>query len=251
MPIQLPTITHAASKAAFIHVTDVILENSNITAAFKGGGIEDIPIILKLTDVTVNNLTFPDSDPDVTMTYHLKFGEINLIKTFIHYVHYRQEVNEPIENQWLSITQEDFEQFCLNIKYTRRFITLSNLPPIAISPVNPTAPYATSPSSTSLQHIVPSLVSMFSSDPTPPASMFTLAEAKAALNHVLENVIENKNVTMALNDEGIDIIISLVKLTDEAVINLTYLHPDSKIWIKLKLGRILRIKSFIHYVHFS
>ena len=181
MPIQLPTITHPASKAAFVHVTDVILENSNITAAFKEGGIEDIPSILKLTDVTVNNFTFPDSDPDVTMTYRLKYGEINLIKTFIHYVHYRQEINKPIDNQWLSITQEDFDQFRLNVKYTRRFITLSNLPPIAISPVNPTAPGTTSPSSTSL-HIVPSPVNMFSSDPTPPAPMFTLKEAKSCIH---------------------------------------------------------------------
>jgi hypothetical protein len=55
---------------------------------------------------------------------------------------------------------------------------------------------------------------------------------------------------MALNDEGIDNIISLVKLTDDAVSNLAYLHPDSKIRIKLKLGQIVRIKSFIHYVHF-
>jgi hypothetical protein len=91
---------------------------------------------------------------------------------------------------------------------------LSNLPPIAISLVNPTAPCATSPSSTSL-HIVPSPVNMFSSDPTPHDSMFSLAEAKDAFTYVLENAIETKNVTMALNDEGIGNIISLVKLTDE------------------------------------
>jgi hypothetical protein len=241
MSIQLPTITHVASKAAFIHVTDVILENSNVTAAFKEGGIEEIPSILKLTDVTVTNFTFPDSDPAVTMRYCLNFGEINLIKTFIHYVHYRQEINEP--NQWLRITQEDFF-----IKYTRRFSTLSNLPPIAISPVNPTAPCATSPSSTSL-HIFPSPVNMFSSDPTPPASMFTLAEAKAALKHLLENVIDNENVTSALYDEGIDNIIGFVKLTDEIVPNLTYHDPDSKTQIKLQISPIGRITSFIHYVH--
>jgi hypothetical protein len=67
---------------------------------------------------------------------------------------------------------------------------------------------------------------------------------------VLENVIANENVTRALNDEGIDNIINLVKSTDEDVNNLTYLDPDSKIRIKLKLGQIDCIKSFIHYVHF-
>jgi hypothetical protein len=80
--------------------------------------------------------------------------------------------------------------------------------------------------------------------------MFTLAEAKTALTHVLENIIANENVTRALNDEKIDNIISLVKLTDDVVNNLTHLDSDSRIWIKLKLGPIRFIKSFIHYVHF-
>jgi hypothetical protein len=80
--------------------------------------------------------------------------------------------------------------------------------------------------------------------------MFTLAESRDAFTYVLENVIENEYVTMALYDEGIDNIISLVKMTDDVVNNLSYLDPDSKTRIKLKLGQILRIKSFIHYVHF-
>jgi hypothetical protein len=91
---------------------------------------------------------------------------------------------------------------------------------------------------------------MFSSDPTPPAAMFTLAEAKAALNHVLDNVIENENVTKALYDEGIGNIISLVKMIDNFVKNLTYCNPKSKTQIELQIGPIGRIKSFIHYVHF-
>jgi hypothetical protein len=73
---------------------------------------------------------------------------------------------------------------------------------------------------------------------------------KDAFNYVLENVIENKDVTMSLYDEGFDNIISLVKMTDDVVNNLSYHDHDSKNWIKLKLGQILHIKSFIHYVHF-
>jgi hypothetical protein len=67
---------------------------------------------------------------------------------------------------------------------------------------------------------------------------------------VLENVIDNESVTRALYDEGIDNIIGLVKLTDEIVTNLTYHDPDSKTQIKLQIGPIGHIKSFIHYVHF-
>jgi hypothetical protein len=101
MPTQLLTITHAASKAAFVHVTDIILENSNITADFKEGGIEDISSILKLTDITVEILNYADSDPKITQAHPRKRGEIGLIRTFIHFVHYRQEINDPIDNQWL------------------------------------------------------------------------------------------------------------------------------------------------------
>jgi hypothetical protein len=39
-------------------------------------------------------------------------------------------------------------------------------------------------------------------------------------------------------------------LTDAAINNLAYLDSDSKIRIKLNLGPIGCIKSFIHYVHF-
>jgi hypothetical protein len=67
---------------------------------------------------------------------------------------------------------------------------------------------------------------------------------------VLDNVIENENVTRALYDEGIDNIINLVKMRDDIVNNLTYCNPKSNIHIKLEMGPIFRIKSFIHYVHF-
>jgi hypothetical protein len=165
-------------------------------------------------------------------------GEIGLIKTFIHFVHYCNEINNSIGNDWTNVTVDEFDQFRVNLDYTRSFGTLSNLPPIDISSVNPIALSAT-PSSSIPPHNASS-----------PAHVFTLTEAKTALTHVLENVIENEKVIKALNDEGIDKTISLVKLTDDAINNLAYLDPDSKIRIKHKLGPIGCIKSFIHYVHF-
>jgi hypothetical protein len=111
MPTQLPTFTHAASKAAFVHVTDVILDNSNITAAFKENGIQDISSILRFADVTVENLTYHDPDPNVTTTYCRKKGEIGLIKAFIHFVHYQKEIKNPINNQWLNITRMNLTNF--------------------------------------------------------------------------------------------------------------------------------------------
>jgi hypothetical protein len=80
MPTSLPTFTaRTSSKAAFVHFTDVILENYNVTAAFKENGIDEISSILKLTDTTVGNLTFPDADPNVSKINYLKNGEIELL----------------------------------------------------------------------------------------------------------------------------------------------------------------------------
>jgi hypothetical protein len=50
--------------------------------------------------------------------------------------------------------------------------------------------------------------------------------------------------------KGLTNITNLVKLTDDAINNLAYLDPDSKMRVKLKLGPIGCIRSFIHYVHF-
>jgi hypothetical protein len=53
--------------------------------------------------------------------------------------------------------------------------------------------------------------------------------AKDAFTYVVENVLENDNVTSALKHEGIDNIISLVRLTDDVVDNLSYHDPNPNI----------------------
>jgi hypothetical protein len=51
-------------------------------------------------------------------------------------VHYIEEINNPIDYQWLSITQEDFDQFHINHNYSQRFGTLSNLTSTLVLAVN-------------------------------------------------------------------------------------------------------------------
>jgi hypothetical protein len=40
------------------------------------------------------------------VAYSLRKGEKDLIKTFIHYVHYHDEIKDPIGDKWL-----EFDQF--------------------------------------------------------------------------------------------------------------------------------------------
>jgi hypothetical protein len=60
-------------------------------------------------------------------------------------------------------------------------------------------------------------------------STFTATAAKDAFIYIFENVLENENITRALNEEGLDNIVSLVKLTDDGVDNLAYHVPDPNI----------------------
>jgi hypothetical protein len=138
-------VTRSATKAAFTHIVDIVLDNTNVTDALNHFGIDDIADILTLDDVAIEGLTYPDPDPNITQPHPLKRGEIGLLRTFIHYVHYREEINDPIDNKWTSITQDMFNQFRCNVKYTRRFTTLTNLQHIPIATYNPT-PVISAPS---------------------------------------------------------------------------------------------------------
>jgi hypothetical protein len=59
------------------------------------------------------------TDPNNPTLHHLNKGDSGLLKTFIHYGHYRDEINDPIGDKWLSITQDELDQFRVNLKYTR------------------------------------------------------------------------------------------------------------------------------------
>jgi hypothetical protein len=139
--------------AAFNHVTQNILANSNITKALREDGIKEIGVLISLSDEQVEDLTYLDPDPTNPTDYCLKKGEIGLIKSFIHFVHYRDEIGNPIGDDWRSITQDEFDQFRCNTKYTRHFASLASLS----SPTPSTAPTPTSTSS----HSAPSPVDLF------------------------------------------------------------------------------------------
>jgi hypothetical protein len=148
-------VTRSATKAAFTHIVDIILDNTNVTDALVHFDIDDIADILTLDDVAIEGLTNPDPDPNITQSDPLKRGEIGLLRTFIHFVQYREEINDPIDNKWTSIM---FNQFRCNVNYMRRFTTLTNLQHIPIETNNPTpAPPASSVPKSS----APSLVDTF------------------------------------------------------------------------------------------
>jgi hypothetical protein len=123
------TFTLTAAKDAFTYVWENVLENENVIRALKHEGIDNIISFVKPTGDIVDNLAYHDPNPNKKKLQKRKIGEIGLNKSFIHYVHFREETN-PIGNDWKSITMDDFNQFRLILKYTRRFSSLSSLPPL-------------------------------------------------------------------------------------------------------------------------
>jgi hypothetical protein len=59
------TLIREASKAAFTHIMDNVLQYPNVTSALAAIGIEDTFGLFTLTDTIVDNLTYPDPDPNV------------------------------------------------------------------------------------------------------------------------------------------------------------------------------------------
>jgi hypothetical protein len=115
------TLTRAASKAAFTHIMDNVLQSPNVTSALAEEGIEDTFGLFTLTDTIIENLTYPDSDPNIKAAHRLKKGEIGLLKSFIHYIYYRDESGNPIVDKWTAVTMADFDQFRSNFAYTTKF----------------------------------------------------------------------------------------------------------------------------------
>jgi hypothetical protein len=142
--------------AAFIHITQNVLANANVTKALREDGVKEIGVLISLSDAQVEDLTYLEPDPNNPTAYCLKKGEIGLIKSFIHFVHYRDEIGNPIGDDWRSITQDEFDQLCCNTKYTRRFASLASLGAPAPS-ASSNAPTSTLTAS----HSAPSPVDLF------------------------------------------------------------------------------------------
>jgi hypothetical protein len=118
--------------------------------------IKEIGVFISLSDEQVEDLIYLDPDPTNPTAYCLKKGEIGLIRSFIHFVHYRDEIGNPIGDDWRSITQDEFDQFHCNTKYTRGFTSLASLS----SPTPSTPSTAPTPTPTP-SHSAPSPVYLF------------------------------------------------------------------------------------------
>lgn len=112
-------LTLPLAKAAFNHILDVIFECGNGTplkTALKGVGITDIYGLITITPQMIHGLTY--EDPHHTgRVISVPRGSKNLILIFCDYIAHCHNTGNPIDDNWTSITQEQFDIFCLDPTY--------------------------------------------------------------------------------------------------------------------------------------
>jgi hypothetical protein len=81
----------------------------------------------------------------------------------------------------------------------------------------------------------------------------TRSTARTAFTHITDVLIDKANITNAFQEDGIENVDDILRLTDTEVDDLTYLDPDPFITTAyiLKKGEKGLIRSFIHFVHYQ
>jgi hypothetical protein len=119
--------TRAASKLALPHVLDNVIQRLQISNAFKKSGYEEITDLLQLDDAIISNLEYDTTVNNTTTTHPLQKGDMGMIRSFIHYVHHRSSIYDPIGNDWLSITDDMLDEFRTDLTQIYKFNSVDSI----------------------------------------------------------------------------------------------------------------------------
>jgi hypothetical protein len=79
--------------------------------AFKKSQYEDITDLLQLNDLTIESVKYDTTQNNLTTTHLLPKGDMGMARSFIHYVHHRSNIYDPIGNDWTTITSDMLDEF--------------------------------------------------------------------------------------------------------------------------------------------
>jgi len=111
-------MTRTKITAAFDHVLNVIfgvLKDDPLYKALEKSGDTDIRDIISLDETDIGSLTYDKSatETDLPLSRHDKA----LLHIFKCYILHRNLIGSPIGEDWLSITQEDFDKYRVSPDY--------------------------------------------------------------------------------------------------------------------------------------
>jgi hypothetical protein len=96
--------TRSSSRLSFDHILDVVLEkddNTPLKQALLQQGYIDIHALAVLTNDVIDSVTFDNPDEEEFEVPILKF-EKALISTFLDFIIHRNNINNPVGNNWAS-----------------------------------------------------------------------------------------------------------------------------------------------------
>ena len=104
--------TKAEATLAFSHILENVLGCGNgsvLRLALYQNGIDNIVALCRMNEAQIDSLTYHGKP--------VKLGEKMLLRSFLHYMVYWKREGNPIGHNWDKITQEEFDQFCINPSY--------------------------------------------------------------------------------------------------------------------------------------
>ena len=108
-------MTRTEGKAAFVHLMDNVFglkTDKFLTTAITHAGYSDIRDVVTISDTDIDLLQYPDANGDMK---DVPKYQKTLLKIFKCFIGYRTASNNPIENNWLSITDEEFDTYRTSI----------------------------------------------------------------------------------------------------------------------------------------
>jgi hypothetical protein len=88
--------TRAVSKLALTDEIDNIIQHAKISSTFKKSGYDKITDLLQLNNLEISKLEYDVTENNTTTTHPLQKGDMGMIRSFIQYVHHRNNTYAPI-----------------------------------------------------------------------------------------------------------------------------------------------------------
>ena len=106
-------VTRAEAQAIFDHILDNILSrrgSNDLKRALEHEGNNDLFSMMTIDDESIDDLKYPDSaDPSILVD--VIRGDKGMLRLWREYVLHRESIGDPIGDNWLQVTQQQFDAF--------------------------------------------------------------------------------------------------------------------------------------------
>jgi hypothetical protein len=131
-------LTRTQGEAALKYVVLTVLDQPDdgpLMKSITNDQITDIRVFPSLQEIDIGNLQYPKDDGSLSA---LGPGQKGLLRAFCAFIKYRSIQSLPIGDNWTSISQEEYDEFCCSTAFDGTIYGLTS----SAYPGLPTAPSA-------------------------------------------------------------------------------------------------------------